>query len=201
MANWVFVKDRMFSIPLNSTYYSRTPDQYYQDEYMLLTVKGYSVREAKRIAEELAQRYQADREAEQRKNRYLSRQPALSYYINTNSIERNRDSIVGILENTFHAQVKITFSPLGQNALIAYLREKNKPVPAGLEKLSFIVETVHFKSPDGITKYYAISDRVAFTSNGAQIAELALSNAPLNWTFIKPDDDFEAIFDAAYNRL
>ena len=41
--------------------YGRTADQYFQDEYRHLTMQGYSVREAKALAGELAQSYQADR--------------------------------------------------------------------------------------------------------------------------------------------
>lgn len=197
MANWVFVKDYTITVPYVPKY-TVTPDQFFNDNYLALVGEGKSAREAKRIAGRRTQDYEANWEAEQNKLNTSNTYKLFSYYIDANSVAVDQTADESI---AFHVVVKEVCTDAGRVILTNYLRENKKPVPAGLEKLSFTVKMIHFKSPDGITKYSAISNCVAFTLDGAQIAELALSNAPLNWRFIKPQDDLEAIFDAAYNRL
>lgn len=203
MANWVFVNDFTVTIPYVPKC-TRTPDQYFDDEYMALIGEGKSANDAKRIAGNRARRYADDYEREQRKLQLPNTYKLWSYYIDTNSIEHDEpSSLVDILENVlvFHVQVRRIFTASGREAMGYYFQQNGAPVPAGLENLSFMIEEIHFKSPDGITKYYATSDCVAFTSDGTQIKELTMSNAQLNWTFIKPGSNFDAIFDATYKFL
>lgn len=196
MANWIFVKNVTLTAPYVPKY-TKTPEQYYEDSRLLWFAKTGSASRSKRLAEQDARQYEADYEAEQ-----IRLQTPLTYklssYIDTNSVVAEQTADNGV---AFCVLMKEVYSPSAGIYWAEYLKDNKKPVPEGLETLSFIVQKIHFKSPDGITKYYATSDSVAFTSSGTQIKDLALSNAPLKWTFINPESNLEAVFDAAYKLL
>ena len=196
MANWIFVKDFTLTVPYIPKC-TKTPDQFYEQRYGDLLSQGLRPSMARHIAGQDARKYEAEYEAEQ-----IRLQTPLTYklssYIDTNSVvdEKSAENAVA-----FCVLVKEVYSPSAGIYISACLKENNKPVPEGLETLSFVVRKIHFKSLDGITKYYAMSDCVAFTSFGKQINELALSNAPLKWEFINPGTSLDFVFDAAYKLL
>ena len=176
MANWVFVKDCKVRIPYVPKY-TEDPADVYQRMFDKYILQGKNSRIANFLAERYAREYKRKYDAEQLKLQEPDIYKLWSYYIDTNSVAADQTADGSV---AFHVVVKDVCTDVGREMLAAYFRENKKPVPAGLEKLSFIVKMVHFKSPDGITKYYAIRGLVAFTTDGAQIQDFALSNAPLN---------------------
>ena len=196
MPDWKLVKEET-AIASPNPKYNLTPYQYYQQQYNDLRKLGYSVSIAKEAAGNLAREYQAEREAELSKNIYSQPQKKSSFYIDLNSIAAEQSN-GGV---AFQVVVKQVYTPFGRNIYINSFRKIGAAVPAGIEKLSFVVAKVHFKSTNGITKYFTISDRVAFTTDGNPINSTVLSNAPPDWVFIKPEETFDTIFDVAYSYL
>lgn len=197
MANWKFVKDDTFILPPNPRY-SMTPEQFWQSEYDRQIMSGASPDTADRRASRAVIDYKPNWLAEQQRLANPQPQKTASIYIDLNSIGVDQTNEGGV---AFHVVVRYDYTAFGRELLIADLKSKGKSVPADLEKISFIVSVFHFKSTNGITKYCALTDSMAFTYEGNTIEYFTLSNVPISWTFINPGDNFDKIFDAAYSHL
>lgn len=193
--NWKLVKDAVGTIPINPKY-NLTPEQYYNKKYLEGIGRGMSPRRARKVAELLAIDYQAEWEAERLRN--TTSATLYSIFIDLNSIVAEQNGEGGV---AFRVLIAQTYTAFGREAYIAELRQKGSTVPAGIEKLSTIIAKVHFKSPNGMIKYCAVTDLTAYTTDGNPIQAVNFSNAPLNWAFINSNDDLDAVFNAAYKYL
>lgn len=195
--NWKFVKDVTIIIPPNPKY-DKTPDQYYDREFSKAIMSGLSPNRARDLASANARKYQAEWYNEQLRNMNPQPQKLSSFYIDPNSITVEQSGEGGVAFSVLVGQV---YTPLGRELYIEGFRQSGLTVPAGMEKLSVVIAKVHFKSPNGFIKYSAITDRVAYTTDGNPIQATVLSNAPINWEFLNADDHFNDVYNAAYKYL
>ena len=80
---------------------------------------------------------------------------------------------------TFSAMFRMDYSDKGRNDLISWYREYSI-MPADIETLSYNISTIQFKK-EGDKRYYHISERVSYTANGSQIADMHYVNTEPNW--------------------
>ena len=195
--NWQLVKEYTARVQPDPKY-KLTPDQYYSEKYVQALSEGFSEYQSACFAKNLTKKYRANWKVEHLKSLYAEPQKTRTIYIDSNSVSAEWNKTSGV---AFKVQVREVYTPFGRNIYITDLRKKGEVIPEKLKSLSYVVALIHFKSIDGVTKYYAITDTSCFTTDGKFIEDNSFSSAPLEWKFINPDDPFDLIFEAAYNRL
>ncbi len=197
MPDWKLVKEITARVQPDPKY-NLTPDQYYSKKYLEALGRGLSEYQSARFASNLTKKYRADWKTEQLKSLYAEPQKTRTIYIDRKSVSADWNRTSGV---AFKVRVREVYTPFGRNVYIADLRKKGEAIPDKLKNLSYVVATIHFKSTDEITKYYAITDAEAFTTEGKFIEDISWSSAPLEWEFVNPDDVFDLIFEEASRYL
>ena len=146
----------------------------------------------------MTKKYRADWKVEQLKSLYAEPQKTRTIYIDRKSVSVDWNRTSGV---AFKVRVREVYTPFGRNVYIADLRKKGEVIPDKLKDLSYVVATVHFKSTDGITKYYTITDAESFTTEGKFIEDISYSSVTQEWQFVNPDEVFDAIFEEAFQYL
>ena len=80
---------------------------------------------------------------------------------------------------TFSAVYRMDYSDKGRQALIDWYRDYSV-MPADIGSLSYSISTIQFKR-EGDKRYYYIAERISYTANGSQIADMHYVNSEPNW--------------------
>lgn len=92
-------------------------------------------------------------------------------YFDTDSVSASwQGTAQGMGDVMFTGVFRMNYSDRGRDALIDWYRNYSI-VPAGIENLSYDVSTIRFKR-EGDRRYYYITERVSYTANGSQIANM-----------------------------